>query len=128
MRQAGLAVALVIACSSPHNPVEPVKPPPTAAAVVVDGAGAKAQAGKPVAVKGTARDAKLAAAVVASDLIVYCLGLDSWPKDVSGKPITAHGKLEETDEFTAKPSPTGVISAGTDGPVWVLRNCEYDAN
>ena len=92
-----------------------------------DAEGAKAQAGKDVAVAGTARDAKLAAAIVAEgDLIVYCLGVNSWPNAVSGRPIVARGKLEQTDELVAKRSPGGEVSAGTAGPVWVLRGCQYD--
>jgi hypothetical protein len=130
-KQLAIAALFVIACSSKHNdPVSPgsgtpaPKPPP----VVIDSASANAEAGKAVAVKGTARDAKIAAAVLAGDLVVYCVGLDSWPNEVSGKPVTAHGTLEQTTEFAAKPGPNGEISAGTEGAVWVLRNCQYDTN
>lgn len=95
--------------------------------VVHDSAGAKAHMGKLVAVKGIARDAKISAAVVADKLVVYCLGQAKWPGEVSGKPVLAHGRLEQTGEFAAKRGPGGEISAGTDGPVWVLRDCRYEA-
>ena len=94
--------------------------------VVLDAAGARANVGKPVAVRGIARDAKIAAAVVAENLIVYCLVHARWPAELSGKSVLAHGRLEETDEFAAVRGPGGEISAGTDGPVWVLRDCRYE--
>ena len=95
--------------------------------VVIDAAGVKAHVGKLVTVKGIARDAKISAAVVADNLVVYCLGLAKWPGDVSGKPVLTHGRLEHTAEFVAKRAPGGEISPGTDGPVWVLRECRYEA-
>ena len=124
-------VALLAACSP--NQVGPVSAVGSGSAdaaspaVVLNGDGARAHRGKPVAVKGTARDAKIAAAVMADDLVVYCLGLQYWPSGMSGKPVVARGTLEQTEEFTAKVGPRGEISAGTDGPVWVLRGCRYDS-
>lgn len=96
-------------------------PPPAEVATVTDGDGATAHAGAIVDVKGTARDAKLGAAIVATSLVVYCLGHERWPNDVFGKPVTAHGTLEQTSEFAT----TDPTSAGTTGPVWVLRDCTY---
>jgi len=93
---------------------------------IVDSDGAKAQAGKSVAVQGLARDAKISAAVVADNLVVYCLGVHKWPSTMPGKPVIAFGRLEQTGEFTATRGPSGEVSAGTDGPVWVLRGCRYD--
>ena len=123
-------VALLAACSPNHvDPSSPIGSGSASAApevVVLDGEGARAQTGKSVAIGGIARDAKIAAAVVATDLVVYCLGLTSWPSGVSGKPVVAHGKLEQTDEFAARRGPSGEISAGTDEPVWVLRGCRYE--
>jgi hypothetical protein len=95
------------------------------APVVLDGAGAKAQEGKWVAVKGTARDARIAAAVVGEDLVVYCLGLERWPEGTSGRPVLIQGRIERTREFEARRGPGDEVAAGTDGPVWVLRNCRY---
>lgn len=95
---------------------------------VVDGAGAKVHVGTLVAVKGIARDAKISAVVVADNLVVYCLGLAKWPGEVSGKSVLAHGRLEQTAEFAAKRGPGGEINPGTDGPVWVLRDCRYEAH
>ena len=95
--------------------------------VVIDAAGATAHVGKLVAVKGIARDARISAAIVADGLVVYCLGLAKWPGEVSGKSVLAHGRLEHTAEFVARRGPGGEISPGTDGPVWVLRECRYEA-
>ena len=129
MTRLAVSFALLAACSS-SKPSEPTTPngsgsaTPTAnaaPAVVTDDTGAKANAGAVVDVKGTARDAKLGAVVVASSLVVYCLGVEHWPDDVFGKPVTAHGKLEQTTEFAAQDE----TSAGTTGPVWVLRDCKY---
>lgn len=92
--------------------------------VVQDRAGADAQLGKPAVVRGTAKNAKLAAAIVAGDLVVYCLGVASWPSSVANRAITARGTLEHTSEFSA---PAGdEASAGTSGPVYVLRTCAYE--
>jgi len=122
-----LALAvLLVACSAHHG--EPTAPqgsgsaPPPAAAIR-DADAAKAHAGTRVAVQGDARDAKLAAAIVNPGFVVYCLGLESWPKEVANQAVTAHGKLEQTDEFAAK----NPGDEGTSGPVWVLRDCQYDA-
>jgi hypothetical protein len=98
------------------------KPPIT----VGDGAGAKANMGKLVAVQGIARDAKISAAVVNGNLVVYCLGITKWPGGLSGKPVLVHGRLEQIDAFAATRGVGGEASAGTDGPVWVLRDCRYE--
>jgi hypothetical protein len=95
--------------------------------MVVDGAGAKANMGKRVAVQGIARDAKISAAVVSDNLVVYCLGLAKWPGQAPGRLVLAHGRLEQTAEFAARRGPEGEISPGSDGPVWVLRDCRYEA-
>lgn len=96
---------------------------PAPPAVVTDRDSATANAGKPARVEGTARNAKLAAAVVLADRMpVYCLGVDSWPSDVDGKPVKASGKLEQTEEFAADDG-----AAGTSGAVWVLRDCRYES-
>lgn len=87
-----------------------------------DADGAKAHVGQEVDVRGTARDAKLGPViVVASGTPIYCLGVPEWPDKVSGKDVVGHGKLELTDEFTAKQPD----AAGTGGPVYVLRACQY---
>ncbi|NVB78381.1 MAG: hypothetical protein HOV81_08320 [Kofleriaceae bacterium] len=133
MRFSTIGLLLLVACSGkqaaePANPSSgsgsappPPSPPAVETATVTDGDGATANAGKLVDVKGTARDAKIGAAVVATSLVVYCLGHDRWPNDVFGKPVTAHGKLEQTTEFAAPDATT----AGTSGAVWVLRDCTY---
>jgi hypothetical protein len=37
------------------------------------------------------------------------------------------GTLEQTDEFKAEESPEGVMSAGTAGRDWVIRDCKVEA-
>jgi hypothetical protein len=129
--------ALAIACSGKRT--TPVPPGSGSAepgsAVVVDAApvttgppvaigdraAADANVGKVVEVRGTAKNAKLAAVVMAGDLVVYCLGVDSWPTKLTNGEVTARGKLEHTDEFAAD-----LGTAGTAGKVYVLRACAYE--
>lgn len=85
---------------------------------------AKRAIGQRVRIEGTARNAKLSAAVV-SDLVVYCLDRESWAADVAGKKVTIQGMIEYTREFQARVSPEGEIGAGTNDAVFVLRTCEY---
>jgi hypothetical protein len=93
--------------------------------VAIDNAAAAKQAvGKRVRIEGMARNAKLAAVVVHGDLIVYCLDHDSWPADLDGKKVAAQGTLEYTGEFQAKTSPSGEVSQGTGGKVFVLRTSD----
>jgi hypothetical protein len=92
---------------------------------VTDLASAKAALGKQVTVQGTAKSAKLGPVVVAADLVVYCLGIAEWPGAVSDKSVTAHGLLQQTDEFAAQQDAHGAVSAGTSGSVFVLRECGY---
>jgi hypothetical protein len=98
----------------------PSDPPPP---VVTDLDGAAAHTGKAVVVQGTAKNAKLAAAIVSSGLVVYCLGVDGWPTDLANQPVHARGKLEQTTELA---TPDGGERAGTAGAVWVLRDCRYE--
>jgi hypothetical protein len=127
-RRVVIAIAIA-ACSSKHGTTTVAQgsqgSSTDATPVLVDGARAGELVGKAVTVRGTARDAKISAVVVAGDFMVYCLGTESWPAELGGKQVDASGTLERTDEFTAKPGPNGEISAGTDGPVWVLRGCRY---
>jgi hypothetical protein len=92
-------------------------------AFVSDAASAQAHAGKQVAVRGTARDAKLGPAIVAGDTVVYCPDIGSWPAELRGKAVKALGRLEHSADFSAAGTE---ISAGTDGPVWVLHDCRID--
>ena len=91
--------------------------------VVVDLVGARNALGSRVRVDGTAQNAKLAAAVVGDELLIYCLDRDSWPSDVVGTQVSVIGTIEWTEEFAAETSPNGEISAGTDGGVFVIRTC-----
>lgn len=122
-----MLVLAAAACS--HPPIVPAagarsdtRVPTSNEAVVTDGATAAAAKGRRAAATGTAGNAKLGAVVMLTDRVpIYCTPLERWPADVDGKRVTAHGKLEATDEFAA-----GSDSAGTEGAVWVLRDCKYD--
>jgi hypothetical protein len=93
--------------------------------IAIDSAqAAKKAVGKPVRVEGTARNAKLSAVVVRGDLLVYCLDRDSWPADRDGKKVAVTGTLEYTTEFQAQVSPSGEVSQGTEGGVFVLRTSQ----
>ena len=95
---------------------------PAAVREVDDFAAAQASVGTRVRVRGVAQNDKLSAAVEARGLVVYCLDVEGWPADQVGKPAAIEGRLERTDEFTARWS-DGVVSQGTGGPVFVIRRC-----
>jgi hypothetical protein len=139
-RLLALVAAATVACTggsrsngaSPPTGSAPAPVPVVASAdaaapipVVTDQATAGDNLGKPVEVRGTAVNAKLAAAVKAGDIVVYCLGIDSWPTKLANTQVTARGTLEFTSELAAD-SAGGVVSAGTTGKVYVLRACEYE--
>jgi hypothetical protein len=128
-----LALLLAAACSNPSKPpvtngsgsgsgsavVGDSKP---AEVAVGDSAGLVAAKDQAARVTGKAGNAKLGAVVMLPDRTpVYCMPLESWPSDVDGNQVTAHGKLEQSSEFMARGD-----GAGTGGPVWVLRDCTYD--
>lgn len=121
----GVTALFAVACGSPTQPMHGSSPASESSIVVVDRATTKAALGQRVTVHGTAQDAKLGPVVIARDLVVYCFmaGVEQWPGELAGKPVAAVGTLEETDEFTARTGSGGEVSAGTDGPVLVLRNC-----
>lgn len=79
--------------------------------------------GKPIVLTGIAGNAKISAHVESPELSVYCLNRPSWKKTLDGKRITVRGTLEYTDAFAATKK-NGEISQGTDGGVYVIRNCE----
>lgn len=98
---------------------------PATPSIITEGRAAEEHLGERVEVRGTAKNAKISAVVVAGDLIVYCLGVDSWPSAIANSQVAAHGTLEQTSEFAA---PQDGESAGTAGAVYVLRSCEYQAS
>jgi hypothetical protein len=79
--------------------------------------------GQRVRVEGTAQNAKISAVVMVEGTPIYCLDRESWPDDLTGKPVTIEGTLEQTSELQAKTSPSGEVSQGTAGPILVLRKC-----
>ncbi|HTE55953.1 MAG TPA: hypothetical protein VK698_34105 [Kofleriaceae bacterium] len=117
-----LAVALLAACHGGGGGGSSS----SGAVAVGDVAGARAALGKAVVVVGTAQMAKLGPIVQSGDLVVYCIDLDPWPDALTGKRVTARGTLDFTQEYDARRSPGGVISAGTSGGVFVLRGCAVD--
>lgn len=78
-----------------------------------------------VSFTGIARDAKLGAVIEAGDRVVYCSGLQAWPAELSGREVTAHGRLERVESEPLM-NERGEVSAGVEGPIWVLRDCRYD--
>jgi hypothetical protein len=130
-----LSVMIVAACSAPQPSPGSAGPAtaagsgsgsaPASPAVLEHSGQLRGHLGQRVTIRGTARDAKLAAAIVLDGGPVYCLGVDSWPGPVSGTQVAASGTLIETDQFAAKPGPNGEINQGTDGSVIALRDCQY---
>lgn len=80
--------------------------------------------GKRVSLSGAARDAKMSAAVVIDDLAVYCLNRDSWGEGLAGKQLTVEGLLERSADFQATRGANGVVTQGTEQPVFVIRACQ----
>lgn len=74
-------------------------------------------------VVGVARNAKLSAAVVDGERVVYCLDRARWPDGVLDKQLLVEGHIEKTEEFKATTSPTGEVSQGTAGGDLVIRQC-----
>jgi len=115
----GAAAMLVAGCGSRQEP-----PASTAAIEVSDAASAGAAVGKRVRVTGIARNAKLSAAVVAGDLVVYAVAHPSWPDGVAGKRVALDGVLER-EQGTPARGPSGEIRAALEGPYLVVRAADY---
>ncbi len=81
--------------------------------------------GQEVRVVGTARDAKLAAAVVVDSSPIYCLGQERWPEGVAGQEVELRGVLVRSDRYAAKVDADGAISQGTEGPVTAVEGCAF---
>jgi hypothetical protein len=94
--------------------------------VDVDSAAAAAKAlGARVRIRGIARDSKLPS-VQAGDLVVHCAGRERWPAELVNKPVVVTGTLEFTHELDARVSPTGEISQGVEGGLYLLRDCQRE--
>jgi hypothetical protein len=91
-----------------------------AATVIQDAVGARGNEGKLVAVHGTTRNAKLGAAVVTADLVVYCPAIGDWTTEQRDTKVAIEGRLTLSEQFATQGE---TPSAGTDGPVWVLDDC-----
>ncbi len=89
---------------------------------------------QPVRVVGTAQDAKLSAAVVGDDLLVYCMTRGEgdvlseyrWPEDTLGQQVAVTGTLEQSEQFIATVAPDGAISQGTEGPILAMVDCAVE--
>ncbi len=121
---AALVAAAVASCRATAPTERPTETPAVAVVVVENAEQARRAVGKRVYVEGRAAEAKLSAAVVRSGLLVYCLDRPEWRADLSGTNVAVEGTLEWTEEFKARPSPDGAVSAGTDGGVFVVRLSE----
>lgn len=123
--------ALFLACGGGDAGGAGASGPPTAPTRpgvprVTDSDSAKANAGKTVQVVGTALNAKLGPTVSTGGLVIYCFGRQEWSADQLGQQVEVTGTLEQTDEFKAEESPEGVMSAGTAGRDWVIRDCRVE--
>lgn len=110
------ALLLCLGCSKPPQQKQDAAPVPIAGQTQV-----ATQKGPVERIEGVARNAKLAAVVLAGDRTIYCLERESWPEDIDGKRVVVQGVVESTDEFQARRSPSGEISQGTEGSVLVIR-------
>lgn len=112
---------VAVACSSHPQPVNPM-PNAEPTPIITTAAAAKLQLGNVAEVQGIARNAKISAAIVNGDLIVYCTELARWPSHLLDHDVIGRGTLAQTAEFAAKREG----DVGTDGPVYVLRSCTVD--
>jgi hypothetical protein len=111
----------VSSCAKEVRP-EPLTYAETSVAVIVStSAHAKASLGKSIRVEGTAHNAKLSAVVVGERVLIYCLDVPAWPKALAGKKVAVEGKLELSHDFEAQVGPDGARTAGTGGPIFVIR-------
>ena len=115
----GLLVGALMACSS-----APVAKDTSGNPEVRNEKEADANLGKTVRVIGEAENAKLSAIVATDDdWFVYLIDIREWPDAVEGKTVEATGVLGKRDAMV--PAATGEISAGTDKPIFVLRESSY---
>jgi hypothetical protein len=113
-----LAASALPACGPQAVQARPV--------TISDVAGARASLGQVVSVAGIGRHTKAADSVEASGFSVYCLGAQL-PDDRFDQPVTAHGRLELTDDLSATVGPSGEMSQGTEpGSLsYVLKDCTF---
>ena len=80
------------------------------------------EVGHNITVRGTARNAKLGAIVLIDELPIHVAGLERWKAALIGKPIEVTGTLAKTDGHLSQTNEFGLVSAGTDGPIYTLVN------
>ena len=77
-----------------------------------------------VTLRGRAENAKLAAALVTDQGVVYLIELPAWPADQVGRQVEVTGTYEVTDRFKAQVAADGSISQGTLGGDALLRGAK----
>ena len=117
-----LLMLFLVGCAGPQAVAPPQERSPMEVTNVEQ---AEAARGEEVQIVGIARNAKLSALLQGPGLSVYCIDEPEWPAPLVGQTIRVTGRLERSDAFTARRDPDGAISAGTEGPVWVVHDIAY---
>lgn len=117
-----LVVVLAACASRSSQPPTNKADTPVQAALIVDPAGATAALGARVRVEGKATNDKLSAVVDTGQLAVYCLDIQAWPEARVGTSTIVEGTLERTEEFRSHDD-GGLVSQGTSGAIFVIRQC-----
>ena len=82
--------------------------------------------GESVTFRGTARTAAAGAIVsVGGGMPVYIDRLDSWSKEVEGRPIEVTGVLRLRESEVPSPPPGGIPRHGLDTETFVLDEAEW---
>lgn len=93
---------------------------------VRSGAEARAVLGSVVVVRGVAQNAKLSAAIVAGDAVVYWIDRESWPGDLLGQEVSVRGRLVETSDYAARTDAAAAVTQGTAGSDLVLKDASLE--
>jgi hypothetical protein len=85
------------------------------------------QIGKKVTIEGIAQDAKEGATVEGIDFVIFIDQLDSWPRSVLGRKVTATGTLLKA-KLTPEPvvDQFGGYSAGSFGDSYILKDARWE--
>src|SRR4051794_3231693 len=102
---------ILIGCAAAHPRAEEMKPMSDA---------------KTSTVRGVAQNAKGGAIILVNDAPIYVAGLDSWPKNLDGKSVTATGTVQ-SEKYLPSPRsrPGGLLSQGAEGNQTTIRDVRY---